>query len=1208
MPGDKKKNTDKDNSIPPKIIEAISSIIPEDLIINESCPSLTIKKLNLNESSENLKKKKIEKEYKIGNYLIKKTLGQGTFGKVKLGIYLPNKEKVAIKILEKSRIIEKDDEIRVKREFDMLALFNHPNVILVAEIFESFDSYYSVMEYCQGGELFNYIVKNRRLSDDEAAFFYFQLINGLEYLHSLGIVHRDLKPENLLLTNEHLLKIIDFGLSNYFHEGQKNLLSTPCGSPCYASPEMVAGKKYNGFKIDIWSSGIILYAMLCGYLPFEDKDNEVLFEKILECKLVFPKYISKNAKDLMKKILVTDPDKRITIPEIKKHPFYLSGKNLFEQDFSIYQINKDNSEDNLSYNIDLNQILDTPELKENIELSNIENKENVENNNIKEKNKDKKEKDKERKIKEIEIKLNNKIKDKKDESNNENINSRDKNDNINTHKKIKTYELETNTHTIDLETNDKNTSKESKKERITQIKTSKSRDKKEKVKKLSLLKEPNNRERKRLIKNSRKLNIKNCSQRIKKNKKLNDIINYNNLKLHLFQGKKQDIFSNLNTEKFLDKNSINKRVKLNRKKFNSKNDLNSPINFESNNALLKKINNNTIDNSDMTIKKKLNMNFQKLNFTSIRRDKKSKSNSKNYVKLNLFNPTKLKKENNNKNVTNKINSTTKKTTTKKFNFNFNNNIQYGNWSIIKYNLLHKKKLKEININLKKAKKIILFNDENNPEKKSIDKKIINNKKPLNNNSNTIDAILNNNNNMNIIENEEKKIIPEKNKNTLIKLNKKIVNKKPTLKTEKIRKEKLFFNTIDKDRYKHQINKTSNNLNDYLQNIVTKKTIDIDDLKNTYKNGKNILTNFNGMKLKKMSINKKPIIKPIKKEVNNLNMGIENNSKKNNLVNLIDKSDNLEPIANILKTEPNQNKFMKLLSPLNQTNKKAINANNNKYPKDNKNGLIQVKSPLNDPFKKNNKFNNVKKKLSENQVNENKIPKHLNRTSNSNFNSFVQNPFTVNNQKSINKLIIHENNGSFNQSEHNLIKKLNDKNNLNNFNNIGKKKPLVSIRNTVINFNMIDSGLILDSLKRKKIGKKALTNNFTSNNSVNKLQNNHLFSLCNKFKNNFNFNNNNHLMLNNGYHANKTNTINTQLNNNNKAFKFKEKINNKFNTKKYLNKYVKSHIKYKSMRLEDYYSLKTKKNLKNINTNKINNGINNNKIMDIELKHFNTVNN
>ena len=107
------------------------------------------------------------------------------------------------------------------------------------------------------------------------------------------------------------MKIIDFGLSNYFVKGQKDLLSTPCGSPCYTSPEMVAGKKYDGTKIDIWATGIILYAMLCGYLPFEDKDNDILFDKILECKIKYPDFLSSESKDLISKILVVDPEKRI---------------------------------------------------------------------------------------------------------------------------------------------------------------------------------------------------------------------------------------------------------------------------------------------------------------------------------------------------------------------------------------------------------------------------------------------------------------------------------------------------------------------------------------------------------------------------------------------------------------------------------------------------------------------------------------------------------------------------------------------------------------------------------------------------------------------------------------------------------------------------------------------------------------------------------
>ena len=156
--------------------------------------------------------------------------------------------------------------------------------------------------------------------------------------------------------------------------------------------------------------------------------------------------------------------------------------------------------------------------------------------------------------------------------------------------------------------------------------------------------------------------------------------------------------------------------------------------------------------------------------------------------------------------------------------------------------------------------------------------------------------------------------------------------------------------------------------------------------------------------------------------------------------------------------------------------------------------------------------------------------------------------------------------------------------------------------------MIDSGLILDSLKRKKKGNKLINNNFAQNNSVNKLQNNHLFGLCNKFNSNISLSNNNQLISNNDYYLSKTKTINVKSTNK-KIFKYGDKINNKFNSKKKLNNYDKSHVKFKSMRLEDYYSIKKKKNLNNINTNKIENTINDaNKILNIEMNHFNTINN
>ena len=226
-------------------------------------------------------------EGKNKKYVISKTLGKGTFGKVKLAYNKENKnEKYACKILLKSNIKDEDDYMRCKREMDILKKMHHVNVVRTYEIISTEKTYYIFMDFCAKGELFNYIVEKQHLSEEKSAFFYYQLINGIEYIHKKGVCHRDLKPENLLLTEKYKLKIIDFGLSNYF---KNNLLETPCGSPCYASPEMLMGNKYNGFCIDIWSSGIILYAMLCGYLPFEemenDEYNEVLFRNIVECNV-----------------------------------------------------------------------------------------------------------------------------------------------------------------------------------------------------------------------------------------------------------------------------------------------------------------------------------------------------------------------------------------------------------------------------------------------------------------------------------------------------------------------------------------------------------------------------------------------------------------------------------------------------------------------------------------------------------------------------------------------------------------------------------------------------------------------------------------------------------------------------------------------------------------------------------------------------------
>lgn len=266
------------------------------------------------------------KQYEMGE-----KLGEGTFGKVILATHKITKEKVAIKILDKLRINRKEDQERINREIEILKKVKHYNIIKLLTNFENESKIYIIQEYIPGYELFEYLQNNKRLSEREACLFYQQIISGIEYLHKLGIAHRDLKPENILLSYSKVLKIIDFGLSILYSKNE--LLRTQCGSPCYAPPEMIGGKSYKGISADIWSSGIILFMMLTGHLPFNELTNKKLYNKILNGKYTIPKDLSEEAKNLIKKILEVNPKKRITIEQIKQHPWF----NMINRIFNMHE-------------------------------------------------------------------------------------------------------------------------------------------------------------------------------------------------------------------------------------------------------------------------------------------------------------------------------------------------------------------------------------------------------------------------------------------------------------------------------------------------------------------------------------------------------------------------------------------------------------------------------------------------------------------------------------------------------------------------------------------------------------------------------------------------------------------------------------------------------------------------------------------------------
>ncbi|CAI4226838.1 unnamed protein product [Auanema sp. JU1783] len=253
-----------------------------------------------------------------GFYYIHEEVGHGGFGKVKLATHLLTGQKVAIKIIDKKAV--GDDLPRVATEMDALRNLSHQNICRLYQFIENYEKFFIVMEFCSGGEMFDYIVRKERLEESEARHFFRQLVQAMAYVHSQGYAHRDLKPENLLLTEDLHLKVIDFGLCA--KPGVlSNPLSTCCGSPAYAAPELISGRDYRGDRADIWSMGVLLYTLVCGALPFEDDNNAILFKKIQTGSFYMPDFLSTQNRQLLSAMLTVDPERRITMKELIMHPW-----------------------------------------------------------------------------------------------------------------------------------------------------------------------------------------------------------------------------------------------------------------------------------------------------------------------------------------------------------------------------------------------------------------------------------------------------------------------------------------------------------------------------------------------------------------------------------------------------------------------------------------------------------------------------------------------------------------------------------------------------------------------------------------------------------------------------------------------------------------------------------------------------------------------
>lgn len=261
----------------------------------------------------------------FGKYEMGRVLGKGTFAKVYYAKEISTGEGVAIKVVDKDKVKKEGMMEQIKREISVMRLVKHPNIVNLKEVMATKTKILFVMEYARGGELFEKVAKGK-FKEELARKYFQQLISAVDYCHSRGVSHRDLKPENLLLDENENLKVSDFGLSALPEQlRQDGLLHTQCGTPAYVAPEVVRKRGYSGFKADTWSCGVILYALLAGFLPFQHENLISMYNKVFKEEYQFPPWFSPESKRLISKILVADPERRITISSIMNVPWFQKG-------------------------------------------------------------------------------------------------------------------------------------------------------------------------------------------------------------------------------------------------------------------------------------------------------------------------------------------------------------------------------------------------------------------------------------------------------------------------------------------------------------------------------------------------------------------------------------------------------------------------------------------------------------------------------------------------------------------------------------------------------------------------------------------------------------------------------------------------------------------------------------------------------------------